>query len=130
MTYAIPPEQLPPEESNFMTNNDYGYGNFGTEDEEGKSDGNPLVQLGQRTEASYREYVELSKNLDKATEQYNVAAASLREMRDRYQKAFFAMNGNLAELNEWINSNLTKSLSVDLTMSDNIPQPAPKRYLD
>ena len=114
--YAIPPEHLPSEESNWMQNNDYGYA---AKNENVMAKASPMskedeimANLGDKAQQAFETYGFASRALSQAQSDYDQAARALKELRDRYQKAFFQMNENLGELNEWLNSR-QKSQSDD-----------------
>lgn len=103
--YAIPPEQLPSEESNFMQHNDYGYG-------EKVAPAEPILDEtretlnshGEKLQSSFEAFSYAARALSDAQTEYDRAERALTELQDRFQKAFFVMNENIKELNAWLNS--------------------------
>ena len=109
-----PPEHLPSEESEWMKHNDYGYSeNVAAKAEPISKEEETLNKLGEKAMQSFETYSHASRALSNAQSDYDRAVRALTELRDRYQKAFFQMNENLGELNEWLNSR-QKSQSENL----------------
>lgn len=111
--YAIPPEQLPSEESKFIMTNDYGYSSRAQEDglampSRIDENANILQDFGSKAEEAFREYNFASTDLNKVQSRYDDVANELRAAKERYQKAFFIMNEKLSELNEWLSTRVNR----------------------